>query len=119
MALALVASATAVPPDVWAPLLVLAVCLVAMLLLTVLPFAVPVLVVAWMLRNLTRAARHGTPCAVAAFERAPPRTCAGSRRALKVEGAMMAVGPAKQAVRREDRAPRLPGHRHAAHLATF
>jgi hypothetical protein len=73
MALAFIAFAAAVPADVWAPLLVLAVPLVATLLFTVLPFAVPVLVVAWMLRSLTRAVGHGPGLP-------PPRRPSGHRR---------------------------------------
>jgi len=58
LALAVVALAAAVPADVWAPLLVLALPLVAMLLFTVLPFALPVLALAWMLSVLARGSGH-------------------------------------------------------------
>ena len=56
MILAVVAGLAIVPAEIWAPLLTLAVPLVAMLLFAVLPLAVPAILVALVVRGLARGA---------------------------------------------------------------
>ena len=54
--LTVVALLAIVPAEIWAPLLMLAVPLVAMLLFAVLPFAVPAILLVLVVRGLTRGA---------------------------------------------------------------
>ncbi len=54
LAVLAVAVLSAVPAELWAPLLVLALPLGAMLLFTVLPIVLPLAAGAWLLRRLTR-----------------------------------------------------------------
>jgi len=53
--------AAAVPAEVWAPLILLGLPMAAMLLFTILPVAVPVLAVAWIVRGLARDVHDPSP----------------------------------------------------------